>query len=134
MVRARGAVGVVAVTAFLAGCGGGEPKELQVGEIRILVGGRTSSGNDAMLSGALADVSGCLGVDDVAVVWPHGTEVVSEDPLAVDVPGWGRVELGDPVELGGGMIAEGPQTEPVTHRDLVVPEACTEHGVFNAWD
>lgn len=127
-------IGVVVVGVLLAGCSGGEAKELRAGEIRILVGERTNSGHNAMLSGALADVSGCLGVDEFAVVWPHGTEVVSQDPLVVDVPGSGRVELGDPVELGGGMVAEGPQTEPVSVGDLVVPDACAEHGVFGAWD
>lgn len=128
-----GAVIGVGVVVLLAGCGG-EAHVLQAGEIRVLVGERTSSGSDAQLIGALTDVSGCLGVDDVAVVWPHGTEVVSQDPLAVDVPGSGRVELGDPVELGGGMVVEGPQAEPVSVGDLVVPDACAEHGVFGAWD
>ncbi|WP_093375907.1 hypothetical protein [Flavimobilis marinus] len=127
-------IGAVVAGVLLAGCGGGEPKELQAGEIRVLVGERTNSGNDALLSGALSDVSGCLGVDNFAVIWPHGTEVASEDPLAVSVPGWGRVGLGDPVELGGGMITEGPQSDPVHVGELTVPDECAEHGVWGAWN
>lgn len=129
--RIGGVIGVGVVMMLLAGCGG-EAQVLQAGEIRVLVGERTTSGSDAQLVGVVTDVGGCLGVDEFAVVWPHGTEVVSQDPLAVDVPGNGRVELGDSVELGGGMITEGPPAGPVTVGDLVVPVACAGRGVWGA--
>lgn len=57
----------------------------------------------------LVMVDGCVGLDfgdgTVAVaIWPHGTDWVSTEPLAIDVPGLGRVGEGDELVGGWGRL------------------------------
>jgi len=96
----------------LSACGGAEV--VDAGDVTVLVGERSGDGMAALLPGRLAVVDGCLGVQsegDAAyvVVWPHGTEVVDEDPLTISVPDDGEHVLGDELEVGGG---ESPLKEP----------------------
>ena len=63
---------------------------------------RVNFGMDAVLGGSLEVLGGCLGVGGVVVVWPHGTDVVDEDPVTIEIPGMGRYTVGDQVEIGGG--------------------------------
>lgn len=133
----RWAGGLVALVALLllAGCGG---RVLSAGEVSVLVGARADSGMEALASGGLAVVGGCLGLEDFVVVWPHGTDVVEADPLRVEVPGVGTVGLGDRVELGGGFVVEHPGDAPAQHPEPLtvggadVPRSCARHDVFLA--
>ncbi len=130
--RAAAAVGGLAL---LAACGG---RVLTAGDVTVVVSARTGAGMDALGAGRLSVVGGCLGLDDFVVVWPHGTDVVEEDPLRVDVPGAGTVGLGDRVEVGGGFVVEhpegGPEGEagPVEVGGAEVPAECARHDVFLA--
>ncbi|GAA1478108.1 hypothetical protein GCM10009623_25540 [Nocardioides aestuarii] len=101
-------------------------------EATVLVSERTGYGMEAAIPGVIEVVGGCLGVNGQVVVWPHGTDVVDDDPLTLDLPGHGQVSLGHEVMLGGGFVHEPPQDEP--RDDLVVggapvPEPCTHHPV-----
>jgi hypothetical protein len=121
---------------FLTGCGG-EGEVLEAGDVTVLVSAETDQGMAAEGGGTLEVVGGCLGTDGYVVVWPHGTEVVDEDPLTIDVPGAGRVALGDDVSLGGGFVLEHTSTDhdgPLETGDVTVPAACAEHDVFLAHD
>ena len=118
----------------VGGCGDSRGEVVHAEGLAILVGENSGDAADALLSGTLADVSGCLGVDDTVVVWPHGTRVVQERPLTVAVPGLGRVGLGDEVKLGGGVaLDQYPTPRPVGDVDITgvtVPAACTAHNVW----
>ena len=120
------------VCVLLTACGG---RVIEAGDVTVLVGQRTGSGMDAMGGGVLEVVGGCLGAGGYTIVWPHGTEVVDEDPLTIDVPGEGEVSLGDEISLGGGYVQEsdgGASTPagPVQVGGVRVPEACVGQGVF----
>lgn len=108
----RSALAVAAtltLPALLAGCGGSDV--VTAGDVTVLVGERSQEGMEALLSGRLAVLDGCLGLeseDEVAsyvVVWPHGTEVVDEDPLTISVPDDGEHSVGDRLQVGGGETA-----------------------------
>ena len=125
---------VAAMCWALGGCAGGRGEVVHAAGVAILVGEKSGDAADALLTGTLADVSGCLGVDDTVVVWPHGTRVVQERPLTVAVPGLGRVGLGDEVKLGGGVaLDQYPAPHTVGDVDIAgvtVPAACTTHNVW----
>jgi hypothetical protein len=119
---------------LLAACGG---EVVEAGDVTVLVGQRSGRGMDAMGGGVLEVVGGCLGAGGATVVWPHGTEVVEQDPLTIDVPGQGELSLGDEVSLGGGFVGESDGVEradrPVRAGGGVsVPEDCVGTGVFLA--
>ncbi len=42
----------------------------------------------------------CVGIGGATVLWPHGTTIVSDDPLTIDVPGLGDVMIDDHVDGG----------------------------------
>ena len=100
-------VALVLVVASLSACGGAQA--IDGGDATVLVAERTRGGMDALLEGTLAVVDGCLGITDgttyadTVVVWPHGTEVTSDDPTTIDLPGVGEVAVGDEVSVGGGV-------------------------------
>ena len=118
----------------LAACGGGEM--ISAGDVTVLVSERTGSGMDALGGGRLEVVGGCLGAGGSVIVWPHGTEVVDEDPLTIDVPGHGTYGLGDEVQIGGGFVLEhsSRDVEPGTYdvAGVTVPALCAEHDIFLA--
>lgn len=132
----RGAVaaGLLGALVLVAACGG---RVVTAGEVTLLVSARTGAGMDALGSGPLSVVGGCLGLGDFVVVWPSDTDVLDDDPLVVDVPEVGRVGLGDQVEVAGGFVVE---HEPGTVRDagpqevggVTVPASCARHDVFLA--
>ena len=125
---------LAAMCSVVGGCGDSRGEVVHAEGLAILVGENSGDAADALLSGTLADVSGCLGVDDTVVVWPHGTRVVQERPLTVAVPGLGRVGLGDEVKLGGGVaLDQYPVPRTVGDFDIAgvtVPAACTTHNVW----
>lgn len=134
MKRCAVVAGLLGALPLVAGCGG---QVVTAGDVTVLVSARTGAGMDALGSGPLTVVGGCLGLGDFVVVWPPGTDVVDEDPLVVDVPEVGRVGLGDRVVVGGGFVVE---HEPGTARDagseevggVTVPASCARHDVFLA--
>jgi hypothetical protein len=145
-VRRRSVVVLATCTVLLASCGG-DAQTITSDGVTVLVSARVDGGMAALLPGTVGVVGGCLGVDDVVVVWPHGTEVVDEDPLTVDVPGSGGVGLGDEVALGGGHVLEHipddapaeawvgrtfDPDKPFRTGGVTVPRPCLEHGVFLA--
>ena len=69
-------------------------------------------------------VGDCVGLElgdrgGVVVIWPHGTKLVATDPLALEVPGLGRVAVGDEV-WGGGADYDTPDPLPA----IEVPDRC----------
>lgn len=117
----------------LTGCTG---KVIVAGEVSVLVSERATSGMDALGGGQLEVVGGCLGADGTVIVWPHGTTVVNEDPLTIDIPDNGAFTLGDQVQVGGGYVLEHSSGEraadPFEVAGVTVPSACAEHDVFLA--
>ena len=91
---------------------------------------------DALGGGQLEVVGGCLGANGVVVVWPHGTEVLDEDPLRIEVPRYGTFGLGDHVQLSGGYVLEHSSQEvepgPYEVAGATVPAPCAEHDLFLA--
>lgn len=107
---------------------------LTAGTTSVFVGAPADNGADALLSGPLAVVSGCLGVGDHVVVWPHGTVLVASRPVTIRIPHFGTFAVGDQVAIGG---ASSPETAaghpPGTAFDaagVTVPASCARHDVW----
>ncbi len=101
----------------LASCQG---KELQADGVKVLVG--TDDGNDMAgvgLEGEVTLVGECLGLGESLIIWPPGTKIIAEDPLAIKVPDLGIVRVGDHIEGGGQTyhIADPPD-------GLEIPSGC----------
>jgi hypothetical protein len=125
-----------AVVALSAGCGG---QVISAAGAAVLVAERTGSGMDALGGGRLEVVGGCLGASGYVIVWPHGTEVVSEDPLTIEIPDNGTFALGDDVQVAGGFVLEHSTgdaaptpAESLTAGGVTVPARCAEHDIFLA--
>lgn len=105
-VRATG--GLVLLLA-LASCTGGGEDAVAPGEVlggstgTVLVNAEPGEGGIAGVGffGRVKLVGDCLGIEDATIIWPHGTQIVSEDPFVVEVPGMGQVSIGDRVSGGG---------------------------------
>lgn len=121
------------VIALLAGCGG---SVISVGDASVLVSERTGSGMDAAGGGRLEIVGGCLGASGSVIVWPHGTEVVDDEPLTVEIPGYGTFAVGDDVQVGGGYVLEHSSDTAVEGlydvAGVTVPADCAENDIFLA--
>ncbi|SEK22219.1 hypothetical protein SAMN04515665_101145 [Blastococcus sp. DSM 46786] len=134
--RRRTAQALVASGAvpLLVACGGGEA--ISAGGVTVLVSEQTGFGMDALGGGRLEVVGGCLGAGGSVIVWPHGTEVVDDAPLTIDVPGHGIYGLGDEVEVGGGFVLEHSSQDappgPYDVAGVTVPAGCAEHDIFLA--
>jgi hypothetical protein len=130
------AVGLSAVGGLMlfAGCGGGQV--ISAGDVSVLVSERADAGMDAQGGGILEVVGGCLGASGSVIVWPHGTEIVRDDPLTIEVPDYGTFALGDEVRVGGGYVVEhsSDDVEPGDYPagGVSVPAECAEHDVFLA--
>lgn len=128
----RGAWSLVASAAVvsLAACGG---RAIPAGDVTVLVSERTGHGMDARGGGRLEVVGGCLGASGSVIVWPHGTEVVDEEPLRINVPGSGTFGLGDQVQVGAGYVLEHSADEidprPYEVAGVTVPADCAEHDI-----
>ncbi len=131
--RARVVAGLL-ICLGLAGCAG---KVIVAGDVSVLVSERPSGGMDALMSGRLEVVGGCLGADGSVIVWPYGTTVVDEDPLTIEIPDTGTFTLGDQVQVGGGFVLEHSSGEQSVGSfeagGVTVPPSCAEHDVFLAW-
>ena len=135
MTRTRCLAPSVVGLLVLAGCGG---EVVTAAGTTVLVGERSTSGMDALGGGTLEVVGGCLGADGYVIVWPHGTEVVDEEPLTVDVPDVGRVSLGEELQVGGGFVLEHSDSAtprspgPYRAGGITVPAECAAYDVFLA--
>src|SRR5919107_4708213 len=103
-------------------CGGG--KVLEADGRYVLVGEKRVNEAGTGFGGTVPLVGDCVGLDrggdDVVVIWPHGTKILSTDPVVLDVPHLGRVELGDSVD-GGGDDCDAEAPIP----GVEVPRACS---------
>ncbi|MCD9197340.1 hypothetical protein [Aeromicrobium wangtongii] len=114
--------------------GGGEKVINAGGDTLVLVGKKTDVGRTALGRGTLADVGGCLGwagengEPGTVVVWPHGTNVETPDPLRVKIKGT-FYELGDTVEVGGGF-ADGLDPSSTLYQQA--PQKCRDAKVWFA--
>jgi hypothetical protein len=128
------AVLAAVLVAVVVARSGGEKIINAGGETLVLVGEKTDGGMDALGSGKLADVGGCLGWaptgsdEGTVVIWPHGTNVETPDPLRVRIKGE-IYAIGDTVEVGGGHV--GP-LEPSGYFYDQVPKSCRTADVFVA--
>jgi hypothetical protein len=103
--RALAALSMMVVGSLLSGCGGGDGGVLHSGDSVVLVGADVLGPTVGVgFGGSVAMVGDCLGVEGdgavATVIWPHGTKIASDDPLTIDVPGLGRVSVGDQVAGG----------------------------------
>lgn len=104
------------------------------GDTLVLVDQRTGDAMQALGGGVLADVGGCLGWTGAdggpgtVVIWPHGTNVETPDPLRVKIDGK-FYRLGDTIRIGGGEI--GPLEKSSYFYDQV-PKACRTANVWVA--
>lgn len=102
----------------------------------MLVSEFPSGGMDAQGGGRLEVLGGCLGAGGSVIVWPHGTRVMDEDPLTIEVPDNGTFGPGDEAQLGGGWVPEhsSDNVEPGPYEigGVTVPAECAEHDIFPA--
>jgi hypothetical protein len=131
----HGAWSLVASAAVvsLSACGG---QVISAGDVTVLVSERPGAGMDALGGGRLEVVGGCLGASGSVIVWPHGTKVVDEEPLRIEVPGYGTFGLDDQVQVGGGYVLEHSSGEvkpgPYEVAGVTVPADCAEYDIFLA--
>jgi hypothetical protein len=114
----------------------GGARIITAGSVDVLVAQQAGAHMDALGGGRIEIVGGCLGADGSVIVWPHGTEVTSENPLTIEIPGGHTVTLGDNVRLGGGWILEHSSGDVpdgpflFDGQRLAVPPPCAEHDIF----
>ena len=129
-------VASAAAVPLLTACGGEVSGQISAGDVTVLVSEDIGEGMDALGGGRLEVVGGCLGASGSVIVWPHGTEVVEEDPLTIDVPDYGTFRLGDDVQVGGGYVLEHSSEDvkpgPYDVAGVTVPAECAEHDIFLA--
>jgi hypothetical protein len=106
-VRLLAALTVVVAASVLSGCGGndggGDGRVLHSGSSNVLIGAKGDGDNVAGVgfAGTVSLAGGCLGIGGATIIWPYGTQVSSDDPLTIYVPGLGRLTVGDRVDGGG---------------------------------
>lgn len=76
------------------------------------------------LGGSVTLAGDCLGINQMAVIWPHGTTVVDTDPLTITVPGVGSLSVGDHVSGGGADFSFDHLPDGIDE----VPSGCTTSG------
>ncbi len=112
MICARATVGGLLPLLVLTSCGGAG--DVAPGEVlrghggTVLVNAEPDGGAMAGVGygGRVTLVGECLGIDDATVIWPHGTELVSDEPFVVEVPGMGQVTIGDRVAGGADQYVD----------------------------
>lgn len=106
------------------------------GGVTVLVSEPSDAGMEALGGGRLEILGGCLGASGSVIVWPHGTDVVDEEPLTIAIPGYGRFALGDKVRVAGGYALE-HSSDDAEHGSYqaggaTVPAGCERHDIFVA--
>lgn len=125
-----GALTLALACAVAAACGTGEV--VASNGLKVLIAEPADAGDDALLSGTLQNVGGCLGIDGYAVIWPDGTRVGDESALVLDVPGFPTAVMGERASVGGGVLFE-KNAHPATDYSIAgvtVPGACVVEGVW----
>jgi hypothetical protein len=123
-VRARLLAFVPLVVLASSACGGGA-EDLDSGGIHVLVSASSDGGGaDAGIVGKVRLIGKCLGIGNEVAFWPHGTKVVSDDPLTIDVPGEGEVTIGDTVSGAGATHSSGRPEVDTSVPDTPIPDAC----------
>jgi hypothetical protein len=111
MICARAMVGGLFALLAMTSCGGNDDRApghlLQGDSGKVLVNAEPNGGPMAGVGygGRVELVGDCLGIGGNTIIWPHGTEIVSDGPLVVDVPGVGQVTIGD--QVTGGAVHYG---------------------------
>lgn len=132
---------VSVVVVVSVGCVGwfvlsGRGRTIEVGDATVMVSERLRGGMDAGLGGELTVIDGCLGVAGTVVVWPHGTDVVDDDPLTIELPSHRTSTVGGTIELGGGYGVEHSTHDvepgPLDVAGVTIPSACARHDIFLA--
>lgn len=123
----------VAGLSLLSACGG---QAISSGDVTMLVSQRADAGMDALGGGRIEVVGGCLGASGYVIVWPHGTEVINDDPLTIDIPNNGTFTVGDDVQVAGGFVLEHSSREvesgPYQAGGVTVPAKCAKRDIFVA--
>ncbi len=123
----------VAGLSLLSACGG---QVISSGDVTVLVSERADAGMDALGGGRIEVVGGCLGAGGYVIVWPHGTDVIDDDPLTIDIPDYGTFTVGDDVQVAGGFVLEHSSREvepgPYQASGVTVPTECARHDIFVA--
>ena len=89
---------------LLGACSEGDSaKVVAAADVMVLVAAPAHGGDDASISGTVAIVDGCLGINEHVAVWPFGTRVTDADGPVIDVPNLGTVTVGDQVTGAGGF-------------------------------
>lgn len=123
MFMRRATWAVLAVSAGFGGVASGCSTGDALGQdgARVVVAGPADGGDDAQVAGEVRLVDGCLGIDDAVALWPSGTDIVGDDPLTIEVPGVGELQVGDSVRGAGGY------TEPGRYDGKPsLPESCSK--------
>ncbi|KAA1416780.1 hypothetical protein F0U44_16420 [Nocardioides humilatus] len=130
-----GATIVVALVVVL-GLRSCQGQVIEVDGVTVLVGEYDGGASDIRAGGVLEVVGGCLGAEGRVYVFPHGTEVVDEDPLTIDIPEWGEVAVGEEfhVAMGSaeGREADGASPGSFEIAGVDVPADCAAYDVFVA--
>jgi hypothetical protein len=93
--------------------------------LKVLIAGDVGSGSDARVTGTLAKVGECLGLESAgsfAAIWPNATKVIDAESLEIELPDGDVLKLGDGVEGAGGYL-----TEPLSDGYPKVPSSCSQN-------
>lgn len=75
--------------------------------------------NQALLSGILEELDGCLRVNGDLIVWPYGFSLSVDENSILDDTGHGAVRVGDKVRFSGGGFSEDEIEEGVEMADIL---------------
>ncbi len=107
-----------------------EPGEvLKAGGTYVLIGAEPDDNANTVgvgYDGTVQIVGACLGAGRQTIIWPHGTKILSENPLAIDVPELGRVTVGDRI-VGGGTSW---QADRLPDGIDALPDGCPDDQLF----
>ncbi len=121
------AVGLCALLlAAATGCGDSGPQIDERGGMRLLVAGKSSMSNLAVVAGAVTLTDGrCVGLrvgeSTMLVVWLNGTKLTT-DGRGIYLPGVGTVRFGESITGGGGYASPGLLEQ--NPRGLEIPPEC----------
>jgi len=140
-IRALVALTLIVAGSLLSGCGDQDGRVLRSGSTFVLVGasGEAPKLPHSTITGRVSIVGDCVGingsaVDGATVIWPHGTKITADDPLTIEVPGLGRLGVGDGVVGSGDLfVNHRPGQEYVDHLPKGidrVPTGCRRNQVI----
>ncbi len=73
----------------------------------------------ALLSGTLEEINGCLRVNGDLIIWPYGFSLGIDKVSILDDTGHGVALIGDKVRFGGGGFSEDESEEGVDIADIL---------------